>query len=368
MTKVLLIANHPTYVFTLRREIIEKLLEKNYNVAICCPYGEKIDFFRNMGCNFYDSNLHRHGKNLFQEISLKRNYGRIMDSYKPDIILTFTIKPNLYAGMESAKRNIPYIMNITGLGKPLENESFLQKFLLRVYKHAIRKVSAIMFQNTENMKFFKDNNLSTGNDVLLPGSGVNTTYFNYLDYPKSKKVKFVFISRVMKEKGIEEFLAAAKEINKKYPKTEFHICGFLEDEYKEKIDELSKKDYIIYHGMVSDMRKVLEDMNCTIHPSYYPEGMSNVLLESAASGRPIITTNRSGCGEIVDDEISGYIVKQKDSKDLVAKIEQFLSLSDEEKEIMGIFGRKKVKKEFERSIVVNKYLSEIKNSLYSTYK
>ncbi|MCF1617091.1 glycosyltransferase family 4 protein [Tetragenococcus koreensis] len=363
MTRVLLIANHPTYVFTLRREIIEKLVEEYYDVAICCPYGEELDYFENMGCKIFDSSLDRHGKNIFEELKLKREYGRVIDDYEPNVILTFTIKPNLYAGMEAAKRGIPYIINITGLGTPLEREGITKKLLIKVYKYAIRKVSTIMFQNKENMHFFENNNLLKGKKVLLPGSGVNTEYFDYLDYPTSNIQRFVFISRVMKEKGIEEFLSAATTIHEEFPNTEFHICGFVEDEYKEQIEVLSKDGYIKYHGMVRDIRTVLKDMNCTIHPSYYPEGMSNVLLESASSGRPIITTDRSGCKEIVEEGNNGYIVKQQNSEDLIEKIKIFLRLGYEEKKAIGLFGRKKVVEEFDRNIVVEKYFKEITSCL-----
>lgn len=359
MTRVLLIANHPTYVFTLRREIIEKLVEEHYDVAICCPYGEELDYFENIVCKIFDSSLKRHGKNIFEELKLKREYGRVIDEYEPNIILTFTIKPNLYAGMEAAKRDIPYIINITGLGTPLEREGVTKKLLIKVYKYAIRKVSTIMFQNKENMRFFENNKLLKGKRVLLPGSGVNTQYFDYLDYPTSSIQRFVFISRVMKEKGIEEFLSAAEVIHKEFPNTEFHICGFLENEYKERSGELNKKDYIKYHGMVRDIRTVLKNMNCTVHPSYYPEGMSNVLLESASSGRPIITTNRSGCKETVDDEVTGYIIEQENSRDLTEKIERFLKLTFEDKEAMGLAGRKKVEAEFDRGIIVDTYKKEI---------
>ena len=152
---------------------------------------------------------------------------------------------------------------------------------------------------------------------------------------------------------------AAKAIKKKYPQTRFHICGFCEQAYEDQIKELEKAGIIIYHGLVVDMREIYEQVHCTVHPTYYPEGLSNVLLESAASGRPIITTNRSGCREVVDDGVNGYVVKEQDSKDLIEKIEKFMKLSWNDKKQMGLAGRQKVEKEFNRQIVIEKYLTEM---------
>src|SRR5699024_828475 len=163
----------------------------------------------------------------------------------------------------------------------------------------------------------------------------------------------------MKEKGIDQYLDAAQYIKNKYPNTEFHVLGYCEEDYEDKLNKMQAEGMIQYHGMVNDVREFHKISHCTIHPTYYPEGMSNVLLESAASGRPIITTDRSGCREIIDDGINGYIVERENSKDLIEKIKSFLKLTTVEKEKMGEAGRKKVEKEFDRKIVVDAYIKEI---------
>ena len=195
---------------------------------------------------------------------------------------------------------------------------------------------------------------------MLPGSGVNLSRFTVKDYPCDDVIKFAFISRIMKEKGIDQYLEAAKIIKEKYPNTEFHICGFCEAEYEGMLKEYNDGNVVIYHGMVRDVADFMSAMHCIIHPTYYPEGLSNVLLESCACGRPIITTNRAGCREVVEDGVNGYVVKEKNSQDLIEKIEMFLSKSIEERRQMGLAGRKKVEREFDRKIVVEKYLLEIK--------
>jgi len=163
----------------------------------------------------------------------------------------------------------------------------------------------------------------------------------------------------MKEKGIDYYLEMAKYIKDKYPQTHFHICGFCEEEYQDVLSEYEDKGIITYHGLIMDVRDVLSYTHCTIHPTYYPEGLSNVLLESSASGRPIITTDRSGCREVVDDGVNGYMIKQKDTQSLIDIVEKFISLTNDERKEMGLAGRKKVEKEFDRQIVVDAYLSEV---------
>ncbi len=278
---------------------------------------------------------------------------------KPDIVFTYTIKPNVYGGMSCARLGVPYVANVTGLGTAIANGGFLQKISLILYKVGLRKAQKVFFQNTENQDFMlKHRIISTPYD-MLPGSGVNLKQYQVQDYPNGENTDFVFAARVMKEKGIDQYLDAAKYIHKKYPNTRFHICGFCEQDYEEQLEKLREQDVIIYHGLVSDMTKIYKMCSCTVHPTYYPEGMSNVLLESAASARPIITTNRSGCREIVDDGVNGYVVREKDSKDLIEKIEKFLDLSVDERRQMGLAGRRKVEKEFDRQIVVEKYMAEI---------
>ena len=163
----------------------------------------------------------------------------------------------------------------------------------------------------------------------------------------------------MKEKGIEHYLDAAKIIHKDYPNARFHVCGFCEQDYEEILKEYDSDGIIIYHGVVSDMIPFYKMSSCIVHPSYYPEGMSNVLLEGSASARPIITTNRSGCREIVNEGINGFLINQKDTNDLVTALNRFMLLSVEDREKMGMAGRDLVERSFDRRIIINQYLEEV---------
>ena len=211
------------------------------------------------------------------------------------------------------------------------------------------------------MEFFDQHRIITGHKVLLPGSGVNLRHHYLQEYPaQNNPVRFVFISRLLREKGIEEYLNAAVLVKSKRPDVEFHILGRSEGSYEERVRELQDKGIVSYHGVVVDVRPFIGKCHCTIHPSYYPEGMSNVLLESCAAGRPVITTNRPGCGEVVDDGITGYIVNDRDVESLVEIIEKFIDLPYEQKVQMGREARRKVEHDFDRQIVIDKYCEEIR--------
>lgn len=359
--KVLILVNHDVVIYNFRKELIERLLSEGMKVIISSPYGERIDDLVAMGCEYIDITMERHGTNPIKELKLLAYYKNLMKKVNPDVVLTYTIKPNIYGGLAAKKYGIPYIANITGLGTAVEKEGIMQKVTVVLYKIAFSKIQKVFFQNTENMKFFEDNNIVVDSHELVPGSGVNLNHFQVLDYPSEETIEFVFISRIMKEKGIDQFIKAAEYITQKYDHIKFHVCGFCEESYEQQLFDLQNKGILTYHGMVRDVRNILLKTHCTIHPTYYPEGLSNVLLESSASGRPIITTDRSGCREVVDNEVTGYMVIQKDSKDLIEKVEKFIHLTHNQKKLMGLLGRNKVAKEFNRISVVNTYMREINN-------
>ena len=359
MSKVLFLVNHDIVIYNFRLELVERLLREGHQVVISSPYGERIDDLVKLGCEYRPVEIARHGTNPVQEFKLLCNYLKLLKEEKPDIVLTFTIKPNIYGGIACAMKGVPYVTNITGLGTAVENGGLVQKITVLLYRVALTKVQRVFFQNEENRQFFTDRKLALGKHDLLPGSGVNLNRFVPLEYPGEDTTEFVFISRIMREKGIDQYLAVARYIKNRYPSTVFHICGFCEEAYEVQLEKLHDDGIINYHGMVRDIKTILRQTHCTIHPSYYPEGLSNVLLESAACGRPLITTDRSGCREVVDDGVNGFIVKPKDTQDLINKIEDFLVLSWEEKKNMGLASRAKVQKEFNRQIVVEKYMREL---------
>ena len=383
---VLFLVNHDVVIYNFRLELVERLIADGHEVHISSPYGERIDDLVKLGSKYHEIKIARHGMNPIADGMLLIKYICLVKKVKPDIVFGYTIKPNIYGALAARFCGVPFVANITGLGTAVENPGLAQKITVALYKVAFKKVQRIFFQNTENRQFFIDRNLYTDKHAILPGSGVNLERFSPLPYPSEDDgIHFVFISRIMREKGIEQYLDAAKHFfahchphdggdlpvesldhtslraERSYPKMTFHICGFCEQEYQSQLEELTKQGVIIYHGMVRNVSEILKNVHCTIHPSFYPEGISNVLLESCASARPIITTDRSGCREVVEDGVNGFMVKQRDSQDLIEKIEKFLALSHEQKMQMGLAGRAKVEREFDRRIVVDAYLNEMEN-------
>lgn len=359
--KIVLIGNADSTIYIYRYELLKRLTSDGHDVVVITPDGDLVEEMKKIGCRHYVAPVDRHGTNPVKDFLLIKRYYCILKQIKPDIVFSYTIKPNIYGAMACRLLNIPIVVNVTGLGTAVEYKGWKQVVTLMLYRFSFKKVKTIFFQNNDNMEFFRDRKIYEEKHKLLPGSGVNLARFKLEEYPSDDVVNFIFVSRLMKEKGIDQYLEAAEYITNKYPNTRFHICGFCEKEYESKLEALKNNSAIIYHGMVKDMTSILPSMHCTIHPTYYPEGLSNVLLESLATGRPIITTDRAGCREVVEDGINGFVVKQQDSRDLIEKIEKFIVLSFDEKKNMGIAGRKKVEREFDREIVVRKYLEEIED-------
>lgn len=356
--KVLILANYDEGLYKFRKEVVEELVKDN-EVFISVPKGEYIEKIKELGCSVIETDFNRKGMNPFKDIKLIQTYKRIIKQTKADVVLTYTIKPNVYGGLACQMCNKPYVANITGLGSALENKGPLQLIAITLYKLGLRKAYRVFFQNSSNRDFMLEKNIVKDRYDLIPGSGVNLNRFKAVEYPNDDTIDFMYVGRIMKEKGVDQYLEAAQKITKIYPNTRFHICGFYEDDYKETIEKLNREKTIIYHGLVKDMSEMYKVVSCTVHPTYYPEGLSNVLLESCASGRPIITTDRPGCKEVVENGVNGYIVEQRNSLDLIEKIEKFINLSHEEKKQMGLNGRNKVEKEFDRKIVIDKYIKTI---------
>lgn len=357
--RVLIFANNDIGLYKFRKELLERLISDGHDVYVSLPNGEFVQDIQNVGCKYIETEISRHGTNPFHDLKLLKRYKSMLREVKPDIVFTYTIKPNVYGGIACASLRVPYVMNITGLGTAVENPSLLQVITVNLYRVAVRKAQTVFFQNKENEEFFSSKKLAVGKHKMLPGSGVNLSFYEPLEYPADGTIDFVFIARLMKEKGVNQYLEAAKVLHEKYPQTRFHICGFCEQDYEAQINELHDKGVVIYHGLVKNMIEIYRQIHCTVHPTYYPEGLSNVLLESSACARPIITTNRSGCREVIEEGRNGFLVRECDSSDLIDKLEKFISLNWEQRREMGLAGRAKVEAEFDRQIVIQKYIAEM---------
>lgn len=359
MSRILILANHDGGLYHFRIELVQRLVSDGHCVVVSCPKGIYTDKIIANGCDYREINIARHGMNPVKEIGLVSHYIKLIKDVKPDVVLSYTVKPNIYGGLACSFTRTPYIANITGLGTAIENGGVMQKVLCVLYKIGLKKARKIFFQNTSNEQFFANQGIYENKHIVIPGSGVNLNRHSPIEYPENQEViKFLMVARVMKDKGIDEYISAAETIRKKYSNTEFHICGLCEPEYETKLEEIKKQGVVIYHGVVKDVRTIIKETHCTVLPSYH-EGMSNALLESAACARPVIASDIPGCRETFDEGVSGFGCEVKSSQSLIDAIEKFMSLTYDEKCEMGRAGRRKVEKCFDRQIVVEAYIKEI---------
>lgn len=358
--KILILSNHFITLFNFRKELIQKLIDEGHEVYISIPKSDENNFFLDLGCKIIETSVDRRGINPFRDFGLILNYIRIMKDIKPDIVFSYTIKPNIYGSIASNITNNIQVNNITGTGATFlewDNVSEIAKFL---YKISIKKSHKVFFQNSGDRDLFINNKMVNNNYSLLPGSGVNLEQFKLIDFPSDEETNFIFIGRVMELKGIDEYLETASEVKKEYPNTNFYIAGFIEEEkYKVIIDEYNSQGIVNFLGFQQDIRSWIEKCHCTVLPSRGGEGVPNVLLESAAMGRVCIASRIDGSTEVIEDGVTGYLFDKGNAKDLTKKVKLFLDLKTDDKIKMGKAGRVKVEREFDRQIVINRYLEEL---------
>lgn len=361
MKKILFLANHFHTLFAFRKELIQKLVGEGHDVYLSIPE-DNDDYFKNMGCQIIITNIDRRGVNPKNDLKLLYFYKKMIPDINPDIIFSYTIKPNIYGCLASGKR-YKQVCNVTGTGAIFLKDSLVANICKVLYKLSIRNSYKVFFQNTGDRDFFIRNKLVNNNYEMLPGSGCNLEEHSFKQMPIDNIIRFIFIGRVMKLKGIDEYLEAAKFVKSKYPNTEFIVAGWNEEEkYKKIVEEYHNKGFINYIGFRKDISNWIEKCHCTILPSHGGEGIPNVLLESAAIGRACIGSKINGSIDVIEDNVTGYLFETGNTKSLVKKIESFISLSTQEKANMGKLARIKIEREFDRNIVINKYCDEVEKA------
>lgn len=357
MSKIMLISPKDNNFYNFRSELILKLHELGNEVVVVCPYGKKIDYFTERGCRFVDISMDRRGTSVLNDLKLVKDYRKLLLSEKPDIVLTYTSKPSIYAGYVCSKLRIPYIVNNAGL---METTGLFDIFMKLLYKIGWSKASCMMYQNTRERDVINKLLCNKVHYRDIPGSGVNIDAFPVIEYPESDEVITInYVARIVQLKGIDELLECAKRIKAKYSNVRFVLYGDYDDDtYRVKVEDLQKQGVVEYGGVQLDMKPCIIKAHAVIHPSYY-EGMTNVVLEHSAMGRPCIGSNISGVKEGIDDNKTGFLFEVKNVESMVEAVEKFLALSHEQKLEMGLAARKKMEKEFNRDIVTEIYIDEI---------
>ena len=357
--KILILANFDVGLYQFRRELIEKLLEE-HQVLLSLPDGDLVRPLEAMGCRFFDTPMDRRGINPATDMQLFMRYRKLMRWEKPDLVITYTIKPNVYGGMVCRLLRIPYAVNITGLGTAFQSQGMLRKLVTFLYRTALKKAKVVFFENSGNRQVFLDENIvAEEKTCLLSGAGVNLEHYAYVPYPEAGTTRFLFVGRVMKEKGIEELFAAMERLRSEGADCCLDVLGGYEENYAETIRRCEEQGWLHYHGYVTDMRPYIERAHCFVLPSYH-EGMANTNLECAAMGRPVITSNIPGCKEAVQEGVSGLLCEPKDSDSLYEAMKRFLNLPPETRAQMGRAGRAHMEAVFDKKKVVMETVKELK--------
>lgn len=362
MNKILIIANDFTAIYHFRMELLRYLIQQGYKVVVALPDDERNLIIEEVGVQLVDLPLSRFGTNPFVDMKTMFYIRKLILVEKPLIVLTYTAKPNIYGGMACRLTKTPYVCNVTGLGANFDKKNFISRIMMMLQKVAYKSAATVFFQNTSNKQFFEDKHIVSNNGALLPGSGVNLEENSFVEYPSNTVLKFIAIARIRQDKGYDELFEVIKRLHNEGIKAEFHIVGWYEDDSYRSLVQQMKEQYGVrfYENVLhKDVHKLIAECDCLIQPSHH-EGMSNVILEAAATGRPCIVSDIHGCKEGVDDGVTGFWFKVKDAERLYQTTCNFIAMPQEKRRTMGIKGHEKMRQEFDRQIVINKYMQIIK--------
>lgn len=368
--KILVLTNEANGLYLFRKELLLALMGDGHEIYVSFPPDENLDKLRRLSQDgkhpeIIETPFERRGNNPVKDFGLFRTYLRLVKKHNPDAVLTYTIKPNLYGGLACSIKGVSYICNITGLGTAIENAGLLSKILLLFYRISMKKAKRVFFQNGKNLEFMNMYRVAYDHSKLLPGSGVNLTEHPYEAYPSEENgICFLAVIRIMKDKGVEEYLQAARLMKKKNNELKFYLVGEYEEEtrglYEPQINKLHDEKIIKYFGHVDNVEEIMAKSHIIVHPSYH-EGLSNVLLEAAACGRPVLASDINGCIETFEEGKSGFSFRVKSVEALVEAMEKILRLSQPEREKMGAAGRVWIEKNFDRNIIIEAYRDELKS-------
>lgn len=362
--KILILANHYNTLRIFRRELLEELHRLGHELVVSIPPcdEENQSILEGYGCRIIPTTeMERRGMNPVKDLGLLQRYRQMIRTEKPDLVIAYTIKPNIYGGLACQWMKIPFFANVTGLGSAFQpGHEKMRKLVSVLYRISLRKAQGIFFENQGNIDTLVESNIIRKEQaILMPGAGVNLQIFTPAPYPdENNGVRFLFVGRIMQEKGVDELFEAIRSIKSRYPMAHFDFIGWYEDAYQRQVEQLQEEGLIHFHGFQPEVRPYIKSCHCIVLPSWH-EGMSNTLLEGAAMARPIITSRIHGCMEAVKDGGSGFLCEKQHSADLVSKLENFLQLSLQEKQSMGLTGRQHIEQHFDKNDVVNKTIKTL---------
>ncbi len=353
--KILIITNHSYMLYRFRKALISRLLEAGHEMVISTPFVGHEEDLAALGARCIETDINRRGINPVTDGKLLLNYRKMLKKERPDLVITYSIKPNIYAGLCCRMAKIPYCANVQGLGTAFQHK-VLAKLVAVLYKTALKKAKTVFFENAGNAGEFTSRRIIPVEKVtLLPGAGVDLSEYPYTEYPENGPLHFLYLGRIMQEKGIDELFDAMRKL--KAPAV-LDLVGFFDDDYEDQVKALAADGIAVFHGFQTDPRPYYAAADCVVLPSWH-EGMSNVLLEAAAMGRPVITSDICGCREAVDAGKTGLLCRVKDADSLLQQMERMASLPRQARQEMGRVGRAKMEREFEKNTVVQKTIAAL---------
>lgn len=378
--KVVIAINTAWNLYNFRAGLIHALVEAGYEVVAVAPYDDYAPRLAALGCRYVPLPMDNKGTSPLRDLMLLWRFWRLLRSERPAAFLGYTVKPNVYGSIAAHLLGIQVINNIAGLGTAFVRGGWLAWVVKALYRRALSRSRCVFFQNDEDRaQFLREGLVRTEQTALLPGSGVDLQRFvpapaRSADAGTDQTIAplcFLLIARLFWDKGVGEFVEAARRVRKLVPHARFQLLGFLEVQNPAAIDRAAVDAWVAegvveYLGATDDVRPFIAAADCVVLPSYYMEGTPRSLLEAAAMARPIITTDWVGCRNVVNDGVNGLLCRVRDADDLADKMLAMIRLSPAQRGAMGAAGRARVEREFDEKIVISAYLRELKRCIAGT--
>jgi glycosyltransferase involved in cell wall biosynthesis len=363
--KVAIVLNTSWNIYNFRLNFIKSLLAEGHEVHTIAPKDDYTHLLTEMGCTHHNVKMDSRGANPIKDSALIIELWSIYRKLRPDVVLHYTIKPNVYGTLAAAMLGIPTINNVCGLGTVFLKDNLVSKIAIALYKVSFRFASKIFFQNPDDLKLFVSKGLvKEGVADLVPGSGINLQYFKPFAFKRNETFTFLMVSRLITDKGVLEYVDAIRRLKEQGVRAKFQVLGALDPEHRrgikvEVVNKWVEEGAFEYLGTTDDVRSYIQAADCVVLPSYR-EGTPRTLLEAACSAKPIIATDVPGCNHVVENNVNGLLCKLKDEKDLADKMIQMSSFDDRTLKSFGLKGRAKMEAQFDEELVINKYLSALK--------
>lgn len=364
--KVAIVLNTSWNIYNFRLNFIKSLLAEGHEVHTIAPKDEYTHLLVELGCTHHNVTMDSRGANPIKDSALIIELWSIYRKLRPDVVLHYTIKPNVYGTLAAAILGIPAINNVCGLGTVFLKDNLVSKIAIALYRISFQFASKIFFQNPDDLKLFVSKKLVKEEVAdIVPGSGINLQYFKPATYKRNDTFTFLMISRLITDKGVLEYVDAIKRLKQQGFNAKFQVLGAMDPEHRrgiktEVVNKWIEEGTFEYLGTTDDVRSFISSADCVVLPSYR-EGTPRTLLEAACTAKPIIATDVPGCNHVVDNHVNGLLCKLKDEKDLADKMVQMYSFDDATLKTFGERGRAKMEAQFDEELVINKYLSALKD-------